>query len=59
MENIVRLTPAQILTLSVVMSEADMRGKSVRVCTGTDKIGPWFKYDNGCGWTPPLRGLEW
>ena len=59
MENIVRLTPVQILCLSVAMSEADLNGRTVRVATGKDATGTWFKYDSGYGWTPPLYGEEW
>ena len=58
MDNIVRLSPALILELSVVMSEADMKGKSVRVSTGTDSTGPFIMYDAGHGWTPPLYGQD-
>jgi hypothetical protein len=56
-DNIVRLTSAQVLELTVVLSSADLEGRSVRIWTGADAQGPWFKYDIGGGWTPPLRGL--
>lgn len=56
-DNIVRLTPMQIVELAEAASRADNEGRSMRLWTGADAKGPWFKYDIGGGWTPPLRGL--
>jgi hypothetical protein len=65
-ENIVRLTPDQIVTLAERLTAAMDKGRSVRICTGqwmnykTGNIEPGFKYDAGdsVGWSPALFGLE-
>jgi hypothetical protein len=59
MQNIVRLTPMQILNLAERLTYADANGRSVRIMTGTDKVGPFIKYDIGSGWTAPIYGLEY
>ena len=53
MENIVRLSPALIGILAQTMVRASTEGVSVRVCTGQDANGKWFKWDAGAGWTAP------
>lgn len=59
MENIVRLDPNQVARLRLATGRAQMEGMSLRVCTGVDSNGKWFKFDVGnTGWTEPLYGLE-
>ena len=60
MENIVRLPPRTLARLSVAVNAAMAGGRSLRVCTGTDKNGTWFKFDVGnTGWTEPIYGLDY
>lgn len=55
MENIVSLTPSQILELAERLTWADANGRSVRICTGADENGNWIKWSIASGvWTPPL-----
>ena len=59
MENIVRLEPALTLSLAERLTFADLKGLSVRICTGRDSRGTWIKYDIGnTGWTPPLYSVD-
>lgn len=58
MDNIVRLYPIIILHLAEVLTRADLEGRSVRICTGTDSEGAWVKWDAGHGWTPPFYSQE-
>jgi hypothetical protein len=58
MENIVRLDATTILLLAERLTYADLHGRSVRICTGTDSTGPWVKWDAGSGWTPPYYGVD-
>ena len=60
MENIVRLPPRVLARLADATQVALTEGRSLRVCTGTDKNGTWFKFDVGnSGWTEPLYGLDY
>lgn len=57
--NIVRMNQAQILYLAEALTRADAEGKTVRICTGSDSVGNWVKWDAGAGWTAPYYGLDW
>lgn len=60
MDNIVRLTYHQKQELLVALEDNLISGRGIRVATGADGDGtPWFKYDAGYGWTPPLYGENW
>jgi hypothetical protein len=60
MQNIVRLTAEQILTLAEALTAADLRGSSVRLNIEKDGGGiPAIQWDAGAGWTAPQRGERW
>lgn len=59
MQNIVRLTPSQILNLAERLTYADLHGKSVRIQTGTDSEGTFIEWDTGAGWVGRMRGEDY
>lgn len=58
MDNIVRPDgPTRHYLLSALNYSVE-HGTGFRICTGEDATGPWVKWDNGSGWTPPMYGMQ-